>query len=116
MAEGIFWIFISFFAVLGILELFKMIQNLVCREETAYNILLVPVGDDTDNGAECRIHTAVADFSDTLSRQGRIMIVDVGMGEKNKDICDRLCDLYSLKTVTPDNLPMMIKNLCPQKE
>ena len=93
-----------------------MLETFICRKETQNNMLLIPVGDDSDSGAECRIHTAVAEFSNTLSLQGRVFIVDVGMGEKNRNVCDRLCDLYGLQTVTPDNLEKMIRSLCRKKE
>ena len=116
MAEGIFWIFISFFAVLGILELFKMLEAFVCRKEAQKNMLLIPVGDDSDSDTECRIHTAVAEFSDTLSLQGKVFIVDVGMGDNNRDVCSRLCDLYGLETVTPDELGETVKRICREKE
>ena len=115
MIEGLFWIFISFFAALGILEFFKMLQSFICREETRCNILLVPVGDDSDVGAECRIHTAVADFADAISRHGSMYIVDMGMGEKNRAICSRLCDLYSLQTISLDDLSVAVKKQCRKK-
>ena len=105
MIEGLFWIFISFFAALGILDVFKWIQSFVCRRETHPNILLIPVGDDTDTGAECRIHTAVAE-SDAVFPN--IYVVDVGMQEKNKEICNRLCNLYNLQIITPENLSEML--------
>ena len=116
MAEGIFWIFISFFAVLGLLDLFKMLEELICRKEIGNNILLIPVGDDSDLCTECRIHTAMAGFSDTLSPQGIVFIVDVGMGEKNRDLCRRLCSLYGLETVTPDELSTVVDSVCRKKE
>ncbi len=116
MAEGLFWIFISFFAVLGVLELFKMLEAFICRKETKNNMLLIPVGDDSDLGAECRIHTVMAGFSDTLSLQGRVFIVDVGMGEKNRDVCRRLCNLYGLETVKPDELSSVVGSVCCKKE
>lgn len=115
MIEGLFWIFISFFAALGILEFFKMLQSFICREETRCNILLVPVGDDSDVDAECRIHTAVADFADAISRHGSMYIVDMGMGEKNRAICSRLCDLYSLQTISLDDLSVAVKKQCRKK-
>ena len=116
LTEGLFWIFISFFAVLGLLDLFKMLEAFICRKEIRNNMLLIPVGDDSDSDAECRIHTAMAGFSDTLSPQGRVFIVDVGMGEKNRDLCRRLCSLYGLETVTPDELSTVVDSVCRKKE
>ena len=115
MTEGLFWIFIAFFAALGVLEFFKMLQSFICKQETRYNMLLIPVGDDSDVEAECRIHTAVADFSDAISRQGTMYIVDMGMGEKNRAICSRLCDLYSLETISLDDVPTAVKRQCRKK-
>ncbi len=108
MAEGIFWIFISFFAVIGLLEFFRMIQCFVCRRETQTNLLLIPVGDDTDVGVECRIHTAV---SENLTAEEQMLVVDVGMGEKNRDICTRLCELYGIQTATLDELTEKVKKI-----
>ena len=108
MAEGIFWIFISFFAVIGLLELFRMVQALACRRETQNNILLIPIGDDPDVGVECRIHTTA---SENVTTGEQMLVVDMGMGEKNKEICTRLCDFYGIQISTPDKLLEMVNRL-----
>ncbi len=108
MAEGIFWIFISFFAVIGLLEFFRMIQTLICRRETKNNLLLIPVGDDSDVGVECRIHTAV---SENVTAEEQILVLDMGMGEKNREICAKLCDFYGIQISTPDNLLETVKRI-----
>lgn len=106
MAEGIFWIFISFFAVIGVLEIFRIIQAYICRKETRGNILLIPIGDGSDVGVECRIHTAVFE---SLETEEQMVVVDMGMNEKNREICDRLCDFYGIQLSTPNNLLKTVK-------
>lgn len=108
MAEGIFWIFISFFTTIGLLEFFKMIQALVCNRETNKNLLLIPVGDDSDTGVECRIHTAV---SGDITVEEQMLVVDIGMGDKNKEICSRLCEFYGIQTVELGELTEKVKRI-----
>ena len=108
MVEGLFWIFISFFAVVGLLEFFRMIQDFVCRREIKKNLLIIPVGDDSDIGVECRIHSAV---SENASAQAQMLLLDMGMGEKNRDICNRLCELYGIQTVTLGELSEKVKRI-----
>ncbi len=108
MAEGIFWIFISFFAVIGLLEFFRMIQTLICRREIKKNLLLIPVDDDLDVGVECRIHTAV---SENVTAEEQMLVLDMGMDENNREICNRLCELYGIQTATLDELTERIKRI-----
>ena len=106
MTEGLFWIFISFFAVIGLLEFFRRIQAFVCRRETKNNLLIIPVGDDSDIGVECRIYTAV---SENVTAEEQMLVLDLGMGDKNRDICNRLCELYGIQTATLDELTEKVK-------
>lgn len=108
MAEGMFWIFISFFAVIGLLEIFRIIQAHVCRNETGRNILLVPIANDSDVGAECRIHTAVFE---RLETEEEILVVDMGMDEKNREICSCLCKQYGIGISTAEDLVETIKKI-----
>lgn len=106
MIEGLFWIFISFFAVIGLLEFFRMIQAFVCRHESKNNLLLIPVGNDSDIEVECRIHSAISENS---IAEEQVLLLDMGMGDKNRDICNRLCELYGIQIATLDELTEKVK-------
>ena len=71
MAEGIFWIFLSFFSVLGLFSFVRILQNAFTARETQDTMVLIPVGSDAPS-AELKIRAVMSDGWDSVLQNGEV--------------------------------------------
>ena len=99
MAEGIFWIFLSFFSVLGLFSFVRILQNAFTARETQDTVVLIPVGSDAPS-AELKIRAVMSDGWDSVLQNGEFAVVDVGMDAETRAVCDRLSEEYGLEILS----------------
>lgn len=103
MVEYILVIFIVITSIVGLTEILRNIeQKIYCNRKNLKNILIIPISNHCET-IECTLREKITKEKWTNEDYNNIILLDIGMTEECKQICECICNDYSGITICEYN-------------
>ncbi len=103
MTEVIFWILVSFFSAVGVVETINYLKRLCFEEKISPPIVLILQKDD----APCA-ETQVRYILSQLKLNSRVLIVDMGLNDEGKTVLNRIKNELPVTLVSKNEIEKVL--------
>ncbi len=103
MADVIFWILVSFFSAIGVVEIVNYLKRLCFKDKISPPIVLIPQKDDA-LCAEMQVRYILSQ----LTIDSKVVLVDTGLNEEGRSVVNRIKNVLPVTLVSQDEVEKIL--------